>query len=261
MGEIRLKVIEGYVEKPEYWVTHRRSKNYLAKLVGFDDQYTFRRKFLERKRVGNRTYFRIEDFQEGEVYELRCIYYSGSWRAYPKYEGFLRCESIDSEEVVLKEITEEEATKIVKEKYPESAKLLEIKREIEKLKKEKDETRRELEALKVAKEELEKEIPLVDVEEVKRIKEQLRQRIIQMAKSLLEFGSMKYRKRKYSTDKIEIKEEDGELKYVLVNGAYVVSQYDNEHSIDVLYRAYMRIKEELEAKKGELEKIKEEVKS
>jgi len=260
MGEIRLKVMGGmYVEKPDCWVTHRRSKNYMAKLVGFDEKYTFRRQFLEKERVGNRTYFRIRDFLEGEVYELRCIYYTGSWRACPEYEGFLRCESIDSEEVVLKEITGEEATKIVKERYRGSAELLELKREVQKLEKEKDEMRRELEALKAAKEELLKEIPHVDVEEVKRIKEQLRQRIIQMAKSLLAFGKMKNGKRKYSTEKTKIKEEDGELKYVFVNGAYVVSQYDNEYSIDVLYHAYMRMREELEAKKWELEKIKKEV--
>ena len=56
--EVILKVIEGlYVEKPQEWVQHRRSKNYIAKITGFSKKNWLEMQLLQRQSLRKESYF------------------------------------------------------------------------------------------------------------------------------------------------------------------------------------------------------------
>ena len=270
--KLELRIIEKeYVEKPDGWVSHRRSKNYIAKITGKCNKYGLKREFLERVRVGQRTYFKLEDFSEGEVYEIRCIYYTGSWHAQPRLQGFFIVEKITDNAVILHEITEEEVIKRIKQKYKDTFEKAEIEKkieeeraEIERIKKEIEEKKKLLTDLQEIKQKLheEKQMILIDIDEVKKIKEELKSKIIEISKRIVKTGSQgKYGytfETKFNERKIKIKENDNGIKYVYIDGVYIISEY-KEVGLRTLYSAY-KILCELEKKmKKEIQKIKQEV--
>jgi len=256
--KMRLKCIhEVYVEKPDKWVTHRRSKNYIAQLKGFDSQYTFKRKFLDRGKLGTNTFFYIEDFKEGEIYEIKCIYYTGSGRSHPRLDGFFRCDEVNKKEVVLTEICEEKVIEILKEKYSETMEISNREKNIEKLEKEKIERKEKLEALKEAEEALKNEIDsiLIDEERIKKVREELKSRIRKIANNLLNFASQKNGIKIYEADNIKIKAKENDIEYIKIGSAYVFGY--GEPSLKGLIKTYQILKDELMKNKDILQKIEE----
>jgi len=256
---MKLKVVENlYVEKPQKWVKHHRSKNYIAHITGFDPQYTFKREFLSREKVGRITYFLKKDFIVGEIYEIKCIYYTRSGKACTELDGFFKCIDVN-QEVVLEEVEEDEVIRVIKEKYAETAEISETQKQIKKLEEEKQKRLEELKVLQQAREELEEDINklIINEDEIRQLKDELKQRIVTLAKKLLLLGTAKYDRRVYQNEKatIGIKEEHGKLKYININGTYVFSQYGGDVSLQTLYNAYTILKNEVEECIKEIEKI------
>ena len=84
--------------------------------------------------------------------------------------------------------------------------------------------------------------------------------IVEISKRLVLTGSQKYGVRKFVSNKIEIKEVDGELDWVKVDGIYVVSRYDNEVGLRALFNAYKLLKSKEAEKVEEIKQLKEELK-
>lgn len=261
-NKIILKIIaDGFVEKPEYWQTHRRSKNYFAHIIGLDPNYKFSREFLQTERYGRKTYFRVEDFYEGDFYELVCIYYSAKGNPHVMYRGFLKCVKITEKEIILEPIDEEEIIEAFKAdvRTPEFIIQRLFNRLLDMIKKTRDAYSREIkiveskikelqekrEYLKKLKEILKKEMNIVlpDAEEIRKKAEE---EIKNLAEKLIPFGSKKFTKEQYKTERIHIKKVKGQIEFVRVNGVYVISQYDTKPSIKSLYNAIVLLREELE---------------
>lgn len=267
-----LPVLEGvYVEKPDTWVVHRRSRNYIARIEGFDPTYGLRREFLERVRVGKRTYFKLEDFIPGEVYEILNQYFSSSGRLGKEFHGFFVCEKADESGVYLRRIGEEEVIKIVRERYPETVPLREkqqelwrlermkeeIQKEMKKIEEKKAKLMKEIEALEKAKKELEESLPKIDPKEVEDVSKKLLERIESLAESLRSIGRDGYYTR--------ISDNEPTIKvgpdYVRVGDVYVISRYPTKSppSVWTLYNAYVILKKEVEKNLEKLKKIVTEV--
>lgn len=265
---IELRIVESdFVEKPEGWVNHRRSKNYMARLIGLSRRYGFEREFLERQRVGRETYFLKADFAIGEIYEIRCIYYSARGTPNPHIEGFFQCISIDAEKVVLVEVSEETALRVVKQIHAEQVRAFEEEVETGRVIEETAEARERIkeakeirEILTQAKEELEQRVPQIDEREVQDMRNRLQEAIAEISRRMVLTGSRKGSVRKFVSDKIEIKEVNGELDWVKVNGSYVVSRYDNEVGLRALFNAYKLLKSKEAEKVEEIKQLKEELK-
>ena len=265
---IELRIVESdFVEKPEGWVNHRRSKNYIARLTGLSRKYGFEREFLEKQRVGRETFFLKADFIEREIYEIKCIYYSARGNPNTHLEGFFQCVSVEDERIVLGEVSEETALQVVRQIHAEQVRAfeeeVETARSIDEVAdaRERIEEAREIrEVMKEAKEELERKVPQIDEEEVREVRERLQKAIVEISKRLVLTGSQKYGVRKFVSDKIEIKEVDGELSWVKVDGTYVVSQYNNEVGLRALFNAYKLLKPKEAEKVEEINQLKEELK-
>ena len=50
--KIEMEVIGDFVRKHEYWVNHRRSKNYIARITGLDKKFGYKREFLGKVKSG-----------------------------------------------------------------------------------------------------------------------------------------------------------------------------------------------------------------
>ncbi len=142
-----------YVAKPEEWVTHRRSKNYVAKITGLDPNYGFEREFLERVRVGRRTYFQLEDFEIGGFYEIFCAYYTRSGKEDLRLHVFLRLKEIQEDKLIFEVVDEDEIIRYFEQRTPK-----EVVEEAQKLINEKDEVTLSLEELQSLKDALLKKI-------------------------------------------------------------------------------------------------------
>lgn len=264
--EVILKVIEGlYVEKPQEWVQHRRSKNYIAKITGFSKKYGLERQFLQRQRVGKESYFSIEDFEKGELYEIKCIYYTGSWKPCPRLEGFFECIEKGNKAIILKEISEEELIAKLKQKNSLSYEIAQKEKEKEELAEKQKQLyeklqklKKEVEAIKQANKVLEDEIQKINIDEINQLKQKVKDKIIDISKAILDVkGNKKYNKRIYEDENTKIKEENGKISYVLISSVYVISQY-NDVSLNLLVEAYQHLKGIYENAKKEIEEeIKE----
>lgn len=87
---IEMELVGDYARKHEYWVKHRRSKNYIARICGTDKKYGYKRVFLDRVRMGRETVYCKDDFTSGVLYEFKSIYYTGSGHPMPEVDGTLR---------------------------------------------------------------------------------------------------------------------------------------------------------------------------
>lgn len=120
--QVVLPVVGGFVGKPEQWVRHYRARNYIARIVGFDERFTFKREFLKLVRVGGKTFFKKEDFAVGELYEIRCVYYtSRSHRPEPVLTDLFLCTAVADDRVVLERVPAEEAIRIIERREREGA--------------------------------------------------------------------------------------------------------------------------------------------
>jgi len=263
MEELVLRVHNKLVEKPEQWVSHKRSKNYIARITGFDLQYGFQREFLQRYRVGRKTYFHSDDFIVGEIYEIKCIYYSARGREHVELEGFFLCEEKTDSTIKLRRLTDEEAHEILETKSPLSLEKVKTTREIKRLENKKKILEKEVKALREAKQKLQNEIQQLqkelNSETAKQLRQELESAILQIAKFLLQYGSQKKGLRRFEKNDIKILEVDGKIKYVHVDDyGYVISQY-KEPSISTLWQAFLTLKDVVSKVNEELLQIKEVV--
>jgi hypothetical protein len=110
--DLVLEVIGGaYVLKPAEWVTHRRSKNYIAEILGTDKKWGFKRRFLERTTFSGESYFLLDDFKEGHIYEIRCVYYTGGGYPDPRIDDIFVVEKIMNDAVCFRRLPKGEAIK------------------------------------------------------------------------------------------------------------------------------------------------------
>jgi len=273
-NKFEVDVIGGeYVEKPPMWVNHRRSKNYIAHVVGLDNKFGFKRDFLDRVRLGKKTYFKKEDFIPEEIYDMRFVYYTGGGNPVPELEAFMKCVSNDGKKVVFEEISTEDVISEMKKKYGTSAKEISVgkkrkeiekklaedlekaKKRLEEAKKEKEKTEKEIQILDEATKEIKAQTPKINEAKLNVVKKKLNEEVINISKRLVKTGSKKYNTRIYSSNGIEIKEENGNLKYVKVDGMYVFSQYDNEVGLKALYNSYKKLKNRERERVKEIEEI------
>jgi hypothetical protein len=98
-----------YVDKPEQWVNHQRGKNYIARLDGTDRKFGFKRTFLERVKAGRRTFYKVEDFIVGQIYEIRCRYYTQGGAYEDNLNSIFECIAVSQEAIKMHVITEEKA--------------------------------------------------------------------------------------------------------------------------------------------------------
>jgi len=279
---VRLAIVEGaYVEKPQEWVTHRRGKNYIARIIGFDKDFGLRREFLEHPRVGRRTYFLLKDFKVDEVYEIKCIYYSARGNEHVYLDGFFICKEINEKEVVLEEISQEEMMKIIREKYGITEEIVKVEKEIEineKLYSELKVKISMLEQLKASisfiQQELQRKESEIDKNEVDRMREELKNRILKICDTLRELKLVKsysdveiYEKSHEDLEqriKVEVKfkfnKQENKYEYIYIND-WVYGKYGWEEDILKLFKRYKLLKEHFEFIKKSIENIKNELKS
>jgi hypothetical protein len=83
MSEMKVgKINETYVIENTPYESHRRGKNYAAKITGLDPKYIFARKFLG-KGGEHGQYILPGKPVAGEVYEIQAIYHSGGGNPSP----------------------------------------------------------------------------------------------------------------------------------------------------------------------------------
>jgi len=109
------KIGSKYILENVPYETHRRGKNYAAKIEGLDPKYKFKRDFLERGTKGS--YVFDEKPQAGTIYEIQAIYYTGSGSPSPqKGSGFYELQSDGS----FKKLSESEVEQHFKQTIEET---------------------------------------------------------------------------------------------------------------------------------------------
>lgn len=108
---IEMELVGDYARKHEYWVKHRRSKNYIARICGTDKKYGYKRVFLDRVRMGRETVYCKDDFTSGVLYEFKSIYYTGSGHPMPEVDGIYRCLGEEDGKLVFELVPNEEVLK------------------------------------------------------------------------------------------------------------------------------------------------------
>lgn len=95
-----------FVRKHPYWIMGK-AKNYIARIIGTDPKYKWKREWLNIERTNSNEVFRKSDFRVGEVYDIT------SKRKMPDkpdeiaISGFFRCDSI-GQNVIFTRIGEDE---------------------------------------------------------------------------------------------------------------------------------------------------------
>ena len=266
---MELKVIEGiYVEKPREWVNHKRATNYIAIVKGLDRKYGVEREFLERVKVGRESYFKKSDFDEGNIYEIRCIYYTGSGRPLPEVNSFYKCKSVTDEKILLTEIQSDDVVKAIIERYPsareiyneesETAKVIAETAEAERRIKEAKELRKIMTEIKTELEKEEEEVT-INEDEIISLKNELERRIINISQQLLTLGEKRSDDTQYIDKTIKIKAKKKKIQYVCVDDKYVISQYDNKPSLSALFTAYKKLRDILTENAEKIDEIKLEL--
>ena len=254
---MELEVVEElYVKVPPQWVFHHRSKNYVAKLIGLSRKFGFERRFLDTQRFQKKVLFAKSDFVQGEIYEMRCIYYTGGGKAQTELDGLYRCVEISDTKVSFSKITVEEAIRIVRERYPSQVSAYEEETRAASAINEAGEAHvRMVEAQEIqdtvreARNEFERMTAQLNIYDVAQLREELAYRIRAIALRLLRLGASREDTRTYTAEeeKIKIKEEKNRLSYVCVDDAYVISQYDKQYdsavSLKTLLDAFKRLRE------------------
>jgi len=299
-GGIILDVLEGeFVEKPAQWVHHKRSTNYIARITGLDPKYGFARDFLDKVYLGKKTYFHIKDFDVGEVYEFRCIYYTGRGREDPRLKGLFICVHKGDDAVAFMPISEEDAVRVIKQKIgietaeqeeaeTEAKKLLkkirtfldglqtantEVQHQIEKLKKRIKKLEGNIKVLKEVKkvlkerEELEQklreEIPEEKVEETRMF---LEESVVRIAKNIFDAVGSGYSADFYFVDDknnkhyILIKKENKRLYYVKIDNNYVWATFKKVDILTMIWGLRLLIKAHEYMKQKFFEQKIEEIK-
>jgi len=100
-----------YVEKPKEWQEYP-SKSYIAHIIDTHTTFHFDREFLKLVKVDNNTYFKLSDFQIGEIYDIRCI----NDKKEPLLSGFFKLNSISDGRLIFEEISDEDIHKAIIEK-------------------------------------------------------------------------------------------------------------------------------------------------
>lgn len=251
--EIVLNIVEGkYVKKPDQWVRHRRSNNYIAHLVGISKRYNYNRLFLERVRVGRETYFLLPDFEVGELYEIVCVYYTGSGRPSPNVDAIYELYLNDGEKLHFRKIEDEEyIIRKLSEKYPQVEEMDEEISHLDKvlgnLRREIEERRKRLremeETLRIVKEEerlINEEIKKIDLDAIERRVDENSMSII---RELIKIGMKRGDIQTFEDGDVKIKARSGEILYARVGGTYLISQYGGRPSLLERVMAYKKLKQ------------------
>lgn len=77
-----IKINESYVIDNAPYESHRRGKNYAAKIIGLEPKYVFARKFLSKGGEHGQYILPAKPIA-GEVYEFQAIYHSGGGNPSP----------------------------------------------------------------------------------------------------------------------------------------------------------------------------------
>lgn len=102
-------VLDGEYVAFKEWVCHRRSKNYIARLIGTHPKFKFNRQFFNYTTIDGKACYKKDQFEEGGVYEIKFIYFTGSGYPEPTVDGIFKFNGTQFEP-----ITEEEAMRLLK---------------------------------------------------------------------------------------------------------------------------------------------------
>ena len=104
-----INVLGGEYVTFKEWVGHRRSKNYIAQLTGLHPKFKFNRRFFNYTTIDGKACYKKDQFEEGGVYEIKFIYFTGSGYPEPTVDGIFKFNGTEFEP-----ITEEEAMRLLK---------------------------------------------------------------------------------------------------------------------------------------------------
>jgi hypothetical protein len=105
---IKMEVNSCFVKKHEFWVKHKRGKNWIAHVTGLDRTYGYKREFLQMVKMGRESTFQLGDFMIGEVYEVCSEYYTTSGKKTTNLRGTYLCKEITETHILLECISEQE---------------------------------------------------------------------------------------------------------------------------------------------------------
>lgn len=88
MSNPTLKFINEKYFHIEEWEYHKRSKNYIAKITGKHSKFKYNREFLSYIKIDGKACFEKEELEVGRIYEIKCIYYTGSGKPSSNLSGF-----------------------------------------------------------------------------------------------------------------------------------------------------------------------------
>jgi len=112
-----------YINVSQYYETHRRGKNYVARITGAGGQYKWKREFLKFKTLDGERFVPLAEVMEDPV-EFAFIYYTGSGHPQPNLKGFYRFkevkESEDGKVAVFERMTEKQLTDYFAEKQKQN---------------------------------------------------------------------------------------------------------------------------------------------
>jgi hypothetical protein len=95
-----------YVRKHPYWIMGK-AKNYIARIVGPDPKYKWKREWLNIEKSNGTEVFKKSDFRVGEVYDITSKRKMADGPDEVAISGFYRCDSI-SQNVTFIRINEDE---------------------------------------------------------------------------------------------------------------------------------------------------------
>ena len=111
------KVNDTYMIAEAPYESHRRGKNYCAKITGLDPKYIYTRTFL-KKGGGQGSYILPAKPQAGDIFEVQAIYHTGSGSQSPsKDSGFYEMQSDGSFKPVSDEAVKERFRQQVNETF------------------------------------------------------------------------------------------------------------------------------------------------
>ncbi len=87
---LKITELNGRYVGIEKWEYHKRGKNYVSLITGKHPKYKFDRVFLDHTKIDGKVYFDKEDLDPGEIYEVRCIYFSGGGNPDYKVNGLFK---------------------------------------------------------------------------------------------------------------------------------------------------------------------------